>query len=102
MDGKQEVLEGYVVDVACLRKYPLDELLGRAQRHTRACALMAHCIESGYGLVGEDGGLALLDANATVMVVEALRSIYLEKGVRLRITREAKGESMETVRVAPI
>ena len=52
--GKREVLEGYVVDQACLRKYPQDELLERSRVHTTECALMGHCMESGYGLVNEE------------------------------------------------
>ena len=32
---RQEVLEGFVVDQACLRKYPQDELFDRAREHTK-------------------------------------------------------------------
>jgi hypothetical protein len=32
-ETRTETLEGYVVDQACLRKYPQDELLERAQAH---------------------------------------------------------------------
>ena len=91
-----------MVDLACLRKYPQDELLGRARRHTRACALMGHCMESGYGLVGEEGKLSLLDANATSLVVDALRATYLEQGIKIRATRESKDGVMQTVRVDPL
>ena len=45
-----EILEGDVVDIICLRKYPADEYAERARKHTRACALKGHCIESGYAL----------------------------------------------------
>lgn len=45
-----------MVDVACVRKYPRNELLGRARAHSKECALMGHCVESGYGQVRDDGG----------------------------------------------
>lgn len=95
-DSATEVLEGYVVDLACLRKYASSEMLARASRHTRSCALMPHCIESGFGLVSADGQLVPLDTGATMGVVDALRSTDEENGVRLRVEREREGEEMRT------
>ena len=48
--GSIETLEGYVVDIICIRRYPQEEMLGRARVHTRHCGLAGHCAESGYGL----------------------------------------------------
>lgn len=59
MAVEEEVHQGFVMDVACPRKAPADELLGRASAHTTACALMGHCIESGFVLVGGDGPVQL-------------------------------------------
>ena len=94
-----EILDGYVVDVACLRKYPQNERLARARVHTRNCALMGHCLESGYGLVSDDGHLALLDTEATPHVVDALKQIEHERGIKLRVTRQKDQHEMQTVRV---
>lgn len=96
---KREVLEGYVVDQACLRKYPQDELLERARAHTTECALMGHCMESGYGLVDDYGRTLLLEPSSTPQVVEALRASGHERGVRLRATREMGEQEMHTTRV---
>ncbi|MEW5926104.1 MAG: hypothetical protein AB1941_01325 [Gemmatimonadota bacterium] len=98
-DTRREVLEGYVVDQACLRKYPQDELLERARVHTTECALMGHCMESGYGLVDEEGRPLLLEPAATARVVERLRSTGVEKGARLRATRVMRDGEMTTVDV---
>lgn len=95
----RETLEGYVVDIACVRKYPQDELMERASRHTAKCALMGHCIESGYALMDQDRGLQLLDTKATQHVVRALEQRPNAKGVRLRAQREMRHKEMETVRV---
>jgi hypothetical protein len=95
----REVLEGYVVDQACLRKYPQDELLERARVHTTECALMGHCVESGYGLVNEEGRPLLLEPASTTQVVEALRGTSREHGVRLRAMREMQEKEMRTTQV---
>lgn len=99
MNPRTETLEGYVVDLACLRKYPQDELAERARSHTKACALMGHCLESGYGLVDEDGRVALLDMRATPLIFDALRETRQERGIKLRAVREMAEKEMRTVRV---
>ena len=99
---KREVLEGYVVDQACLRKYPQDELLVRGRVHTTKCALMGHCIESGYGLVDEAGRPLLLEPSSTTQVVGALRNTKKETGVRLRVSRQMQDEEMRTIRVEEV
>ncbi|MGI8875599.1 MAG: hypothetical protein ACR2KP_15015 [Egibacteraceae bacterium] len=43
MEG-DEFLEGHVVDLACLRRYPEAALLERARSHTTRCARMGRCI----------------------------------------------------------
>ena len=102
MSTDKETLEGYVVDLACIRKYPQGELLARARAHTRDCALMGHCVESGYGLVDETGRTAALDAAATPLVVEAVQRGDRDRGIRLRATRERRGEEMHTTRVEAV
>lgn len=99
MSAKEEVLEGYIVDTICLRKYPQDELLPRARAHTVACGLNGHCIESGYGLVDDQGRPWLLDPAATPLVVAELQRIGSGTGVRMRVKREMTGDEMETVHV---
>lgn len=99
---QREVLEGYVVDQACLRKYPQAELLVRARAHTVKCALMGHCVESGYGLVDDQGRPFLLEPAATPGVVEAIRNSGQQRGIRIRATREMHGGSMRTVEVTAL
>ncbi|CAN5429130.1 hypothetical protein BH20VER3_BH20VER3_03320 [soil metagenome] len=88
-----EPLEGYVVDVACARKYPRNELLERTREHTHECLQMGHCAESGYALVDDDGRLSLLDAAATPLVLEAIRGLGGAQGIRLRANREMKDQT---------
>lgn len=95
MSQHTETFEGYVVDIACLRKYPRSEWNERARAHTRRCALMGHCVESGYGLVSE-GAVMLLDHDATPFVVDALKRSTRDAGVRLRVTRHLDDGEMRT------
>lgn len=101
-DVKHEVLEGWVVDQACLRKYPQDEIAERARIHTKACSLMGHCIESGYGLVDDEGRIALLEPKSTPAVLAAIQHAPAERGIRLRASRHADGEEMRTTRVEEV
>lgn len=98
---RSERLEGYVADQACLRKYPQDELQNRARQHTKACALMGHCVESGYGLMGEKG-LVLLDTASTPEIVRTVAASSRDRGIRLRVTREMRDGEMRTVAVEEI
>lgn len=99
MRKHSEIFEGFVVDLACVRKYRSESMLERARVHTRACALMPHCIESGYGLVDEQGRVLPLDPAATPLVHDVLRRTSTERGIRLRAVRVEDDEAMKTVSV---
>lgn len=98
-DGDSETFEGYVMDVACIRKAPASELVDRASAHPTSCGLMGHCVESGFGLVDDDGRIHLLEPAATTAVVEHLLDTTFEEGLRLVVRRERAGEEMRTVDV---
>lgn len=93
------VVEGWVVDLACLRKYPPQELTHWARSHTTACSLMGHCVESGYALVDEGDVLHLLDPAATRKVVGVLEGSHTDTGIRLRAERSKQDGEMVTERV---
>lgn len=97
--ARRQELQGYVVDQACLRKYPQDELLSRARVHTRECALMGHCVESGYGLVSDDGRPLLLESQGTPRIVAAIQDSARAEGIRLIATGEMEEGEMHTVSV---
>lgn len=99
MDDTTETVEGHVIDVACVRKNARDDLPENARTHSSECALMGHCVESGYGLVAEDGRLTLLDPEATPKVVDAVERSETREGVRLRVVREERDGTMETTAV---
>ena len=97
-----ETLEGYVVDVGCLRGYARRETLDRARQHRRDCLLMGHCIESGYALVSDDDRVIVLDSEATHRVLQIAHSSRRTKGLKLRVSRTPRDGAMETVGVEEI
>ncbi|WP_017733997.1 hypothetical protein [Nafulsella turpanensis] len=101
-ESPKEVLEGYVVDIICLRHMSPSQYTEQAKEHTTSCALMGHCVESGYGLVGDNNKLMVLDPKATPWVVALLKKTDKEKGVRLQVEREENEKEMETVKVTAL
>lgn len=102
MTSSNETVEGYVVDTVCIRKYPLADRLDRAREHTKHCATMGHCVESGYGLINDQNQLALLDPKATPLVVEAIEGSERDHDIRLRATREMRDHEMQTTAVVEV
>lgn len=102
MEDSTEEVEGYVIDVACIRKNSREELLEKARTHSTECALMGHCMESGYGIVTENDHLTLLDSEASKQVVDIVEESDAEQGIRLRVTREEQDGTMETKTVEKV
>lgn len=100
-EGEEEALEGYLIDIACIRKAPVAELSSRAANHPTSCGLMGHCIESGYGLVDGEGRINLLEPQATTHIVRHLLDTDVDHGIKLRVTRRREGEEMQTIAVQP-
>lgn len=57
---------------------------------------MGHCIESGYGLVSDQGTTQLLKPAATPQVVRAIRQSPKSSGVKLKVHRQVEDEAMCT------
>ncbi len=103
MNNCTETLQGYVVDIICIRKYPQNEMVERARAHTRDCALAGHCAESGFGLIDEEGRVVLLDPKATLQVVKEIRNSQRNRGIKLQVKREMQtGGEMGTIEVKEV
>lgn len=99
---QRETWAGYVIDLACVRKAPSADLLERAAVHTTECALMGHCVESGFALIDDDGRVHLLEPAATTHVVRELLRTGVGEGLRLQAVRELDGSEMRTVEIRPV
>lgn len=100
MLGRTETVAGYVVDLLCVRTWFQDDIWERGRMHTRECALRGCSIESGYALIQDDRSIAVLDPEATPLVVDAIMQSKSEIGIRLRVEREQDGDRARSVLVA--
>lgn len=89
----EEVIEGYVVEMACLRKYPRHDTLRRAREHSRQCLLMGPCVESGFALVSDDDRVTVLDSEATRQILAVVQQGNRAGGIKLRLKRALRDEA---------
>lgn len=101
-DKTDETVEGYLLDVGCLRGYAREETLDRARQHRRDCLLMGHCIESGYAVVSDDDRVTVLDSEATHRVLEIARTTAKAEGIKVRAQRTRRDGQMETIAIEEI
>lgn len=80
--------------LALVPRAVIGDSLERAKKHTKACLLMGHCVEIGYGLVDDEGDLALLDTEATQRVLSAVHASHSENGIRIAVERELNDDEM--------
>lgn len=95
-----ESIVGFVVDMICLREWPVHEIYERASRHERECALQGNHVESGYAIIQDDQVPVFLDPEATPLILEILLEAALDRGLRVRVERELIQNSMRTVLVS--
>jgi|GEM_PF-2267614 len=102
-NNRKEVLEGYVVDLACIRTTPYNDLQKFSREHSVDCGLMGHCIESGYGLINDEGKIQILDSKATSDVISILENNKNNrKGIKLQVERKMENGHMHTTNVIEI
>lgn len=98
----REVREGYVVYQGCLRNARGISSLEPARAHTTEYALMGHCMESGYGLLDNEGRALLLEPPPTPQIVETLRSTCQERELGRHATPDSQEQEMRTSRLAEV
>ena len=101
-DPRTEVLDGYVIDLDCLRTARRDALLRVAAHHPRACALSAAFSITAFALVDHDGAVHVLDDAATRFVIALLWRADDGRALAVRVHREVRHGRMETVAVSAL
>ena len=81
-----------VVDVACSKQAAAD-----GDAHTRECAL--GCQKSGFGIVTADKKFLKFDADGNAKVLEALKGSNKADHLRVNVTGEVKGDTIEVTSV---
>ena len=77
-----EAIEGYLIDKSCSAKLA-KEGVDAAKTHTKDCALMPNCKNSGYGVVTEDGKFLKLTSKATAWRLGCSGSMTIKTTSRL-------------------
>jgi hypothetical protein len=76
-----------LIDHNCLNKVKADP-----DAHETSCLIM--CADSGYGILTADGTWLKFDAKGNDEALKALKATTKEKGIRVTVTGERKGDSV--------
>ena len=93
-----EKVEGYLIDKACSDKVA-KEGVDAAKTHTKDCALMPNCKDSGYGVVAADGKFLKFDKDGDRMAARMLGFTSKKDNMKATINGEVKGDSIAVVAV---
>jgi hypothetical protein len=87
-------IEGILVDRMCSTKI-IKEGQKAAQAHTRECALMPHCLASGYGVYTAEGKFLTFDAAGNKQAEQALRASKKRNHLRVVVSGQQSGDTIQ-------
>lgn len=85
--AQSQTVTGTLIDNMCLKP---GSSRAEAAEHTRECALMPDCIESGYAVVAADGTAYKLDEKGNTDVVAALKASSKASNLTVSVTGTIK------------
>src|SRR5713226_5563379 len=88
-------VEGVLMDKMCSAKAMQEGGMKAAAMHKRDCALMPDCVKSGYGVVTSDNKFLALDDAGNKKAEAALKASKKTDNVRVKITGETSGDSIQ-------
>jgi len=88
-----ETVEGYLIDKACSAKV-VEKGAEAAKAHTKDCALMPSCKDSGYGVVTADGKFLKFDKDGDGMAAKVLGFTSRKDKLKVTVNGEVKGDSI--------
>jgi hypothetical protein len=86
-------VDGFLIDKMCSAKVGKDQKA--AAEHTKDCALMGPCQQSGYGVLTADGRYLTFDPAGNTRALEALKATAKKDNLRVRVTGDVKGDSIK-------
>ncbi len=86
-------VQGFLVDKMCSVKV-VKEGQAAAQKHTRDCALMEPCVQSGYGVMTPDGKFLALDDAGNKKAEQALRASKKKDNLKVKVDGDVSGETI--------
>lgn len=91
-----EKVEGYLVDKMCSAEV-LKGGADAAKAHTKECALMDSCKDSGFGVVTADGKFIKFDADGDKMAVKMLGFEDSEDNIQAVVNGKVKGDTIAVI-----
>ncbi len=83
--------KGVLMDQMCAGEGLKDGQKG-ALNHTRECALMDHCVESGYGIVTSDDKFLKFDKAGSEKTLALLKKTDKADNLKVKVTGTADGD----------
>ena len=77
-----ESVDGILMDNMCMGKFEAKGF-DAAKMHTKDCALMGPCKESGFAIIQQDGTVVKLDAKGNKLALAALEASDKEKDLQV-------------------
>ncbi|MBU0548102.1 MAG: hypothetical protein KJ710_01465 [Candidatus Omnitrophica bacterium] len=90
------VINGYIIDNRCAEANNNDTLSEFVKIHTKQCALMPACIESGYSIYS-DGILYVFDTDSNTQIVEFLNNA--DSKLKVTVVAEQVGDELSLISV---
>ena len=87
-------LEGFLVDKMCSAKVAKGGQKAAAM-HTKDCALMPPCEESGYGVVTSDNKFIMFDKAGNEKAVAALKATDKKDNLKVHVTGDVNGSNVK-------
>jgi hypothetical protein len=93
---KIETIKGTIIDNACAHAQKEKNLDEFVKTHTKECALMPQCVESGYSILS-NGNLTKFDKESNFKIIEFLK--VEGNKLNVEITAQKKGELLSLVSI---
>ena len=87
-------VEGVLMDKMCSMK-AVKEGQKAATMHTRQCAMMPNCEQSGYGVFTADNKYLVFDAAGNEQAIAALKASNKKDNLKVRVTGEVTGDAIK-------
>ena len=89
-----ETFEGILMDKMCSGMVA-KKGFAAAKMHTKECALMPNCAESGYGVVTSDGKFLKFDDGGDKKAAKALKATDKKDNLTIKVDGKVNGDTLK-------
>ena len=95
-------VSGYLIDNACGGAHVNDANFGeRVKKHSKSCALMPPCVESGYAVYSE-GKLYKFDQDGNKSVADLLKDTETKSGIMVAVEGTLDGDTLHVTKLMEV